>query len=156
VRIVVQRSGPARVVATHDNAGAPIGHEESIDRGLVLLVCAEEGDDEGVLDWGADKCARLRIFEDEQGKMNRSLIDTGGAALVVSQFTLAGDASKGNRPSFVRAARPEVAAPLVERFASRLENEHGLRVARGVFGATMRVELVNDGPVTIVVEKSAG
>ncbi len=156
MRIVVQRSGPARVVATHDASGAPIEHEESIDHGLVLLVCAEDGDDDAVLDWGADKCARLRIFEDDDGKMNRSVIETGGAVMVVSQFTLAGDASKGNRPSFVRAARPETAAPLVERFARRLEREHGLRVARGVFGATMRVELVNDGPVTIIVEKRAG
>jgi len=156
MRIVVQRSGPARVVATHDHSGAPIEHEESIERGLVLLVCAEEGDDESTFDWGADKCARLRVFEDDDGKMNRSLQDVGGSALVVSQFTLAGDASKGNRPSFVRAARPEVAAPLVERFAARLEREHGLRVARGVFGGSMRVELVNDGPVTIIVERSAG
>ena len=155
MRIVVQRSGAARVVATHDNDGAPIAHEEGIERGLVLLVCAEEGDDEATIDWGADKCARLRVFEDDDGKMNRSLLDVGGGALVVSQFTLAGDASKGNRPSFVRAARPEVAGPLVERFAERLEREHGLTVARGVFGATMRVELVNDGPVTIIVERGA-
>ncbi len=153
MRVVVQRSGAARVTATRDRDGAPIEHEESIGGGLVLLVCVEEGDDAPVVDWGADKCARLRIFEDDERKMNRSLVDVGGEALVVSQFTLAGDASKGNRPSFVRAARPEVAEPLVERFAQRLENEHGVRVARGVFGGAMRVELANDGPVTIVVER---
>lgn len=153
MRIVIQRSGPARVVATRDNDGEPIEHAEGIERGLVLLVCVEAGDDDAVLDWGADKCARLRIFADDDGKMNRSVVDVGGGVLVVSQFTLAGDARKGNRPSFVRAAEPVIAEPLVERFARRLENEFGLLVARGVFGASMRVELVNDGPVTIIVEK---
>lgn len=153
MRIVAQRSGPARVTASCDASGAPIAHEESIERGLVLLLCVEDGDDGATIDWGADKCARLRIFEDSDAKMNRSLQDVGGQALVVSQFTLAGDANKGNRPSFVRAARPEVAAPLVERFAARLEREHSLRVARGVFGGAMRVELTNDGPVTIILER---
>jgi len=153
VRVVAQRSGAARVVALGENGA--IEHEASIERGLVLLVCVEAGDDGAVIDWGADKAARLRIFEDDAGKMNRSLVDVGGGALVVSQFTLAGETSRGNRPSFTGAARPEVAEPLVERFASRLESEHGVAAGRGVFGATMRVELVNEGPVTVLIERRA-
>lgn len=151
MRVVAQRSGAARVVALGGDGA--VEREASIGRGLVLLVCVEAGDDGAVIDWGADKAARLRIFEDEAGKMNRSLLDIGGGALVISQFTLAGDTSRGNRPSFTGAARPEVAAPLVERFASRLEAEHGVVVGRGVFGATMRVELVNEGPVTVLIER---
>jgi len=153
VRVVAQRSGAARVVALGEDGS--VAHEASIERGLVLLVCVEAGDDGAVIDWGADKAARLRVFEDEAGKMNRSLIDVGGGALVISQFTLAGETSRGNRPSFTGAARPEVAEPLVERFASRLESEHGVAVGRGVFGATMRVELVNEGPVTVLIERRA-
>jgi len=149
----VQRSGPARV--TSRGLGAP-PRTESIDHGLVLLVCAETGDDGAVFDWAADKVARMRLFEDDAGKMNRSVLDTGGQVMVVSQFTLAGDAGKGNRPSFVGAAPRGTAEPLVERFASRLEHAHGLTVARGVFGASMDVELVNEGPVTIILDRRAG
>lgn len=153
MKLVVQRSGPARVVAVRSRHGDPIAHEESIHRGLVVLACAEVGDEPPVFAWAAGKIARLRIFEDPDGKMNRAVAEIGGAVLVVSQFTLAGDASKGNRPSFIRAAPPDIAEPLVEALARALETEHGLRVARGVFGAEMRLELVNDGPVTILIER---
>ncbi len=152
MRIVLQRVSGASV-AVEAGPGAP--HREAIGLGLVALVGVAPGDTEGVADWAADKTALLRVFPDEQGKMNRSVKEAGGAVLVVSQFTLLGDASRGNRPSFTGAAGPEHALPLVERFAARLEREHGLRVARGVFGATMRVSLVNEGPVTIVLERTA-
>ena len=147
MKAVVQRVSSAEVRAD--------GHSAAIGAGLVVLLCVERGDGEAEIDWGADKVARLRIFQDDDGKMNKSVVDAGGAAIVISQFTLAGETARGNRPSFVTAAPPEVAAPLVERFAQRLEHEHGLRVARGVFGASMEVELVNDGPVTVIVERRA-
>jgi D-tyrosyl-tRNA(Tyr) deacylase len=122
----------------------------SIGAGLCVLLGVAEGDDEAAAVRLAAKVARLRIFENE-GKFDRSLLDTGGEALVVSQFTLLADTAKGNRPSFSAAARPEVAEPLYERFAQALR-ELGLNVETGVFGARMSVELVNDGPVTIVLE----
>ena len=109
-----------------------------------------EGDSAEDADRLAGKVARLRVFADDDGRFNLSLLDTGGAALVVSQFTLLADASKGNRPGFSDAARPEVARPLVERFCAALSG-HGIPVATGVFGARMSVALVNDGPVTIIL-----
>lgn len=153
MKAVLQRVSSATVRATEANDGSPLDHAESIGRGLVVLLCVVQGDDEQTIDWAADKTARLRIFGDDEGKMNRSVVDVGGGVLVVSQFTLAGETAKGNRPSFTTAAPPEIAAPLVERFAKRLETEHGLPVARGVFGASMQVELVNDGPVTVILER---
>jgi D-tyrosyl-tRNA(Tyr) deacylase len=123
----------------------------SIGPGLCVLVGVGEGDDEAAAVRLADKIARLRIFENEEGKFDRSLVDTGGEALVVSQFTLLAETAKGNRPSFSGAARPEVAEPLYERVVQALR-ELGLNVETGVFGARMSVELVNDGPVTIVLE----
>jgi D-aminoacyl-tRNA deacylase len=123
----------------------------SIGPGLCVLVGVAEGDDAATAVRLADKIARLRIFENEEGKFDRSLLDTGGAALVVSQFTLLADTAKGNRPSFSGAARPEVAEPLYERVAQALR-DLGIQVATGAFGARMAVELVNDGPVTIVLE----
>ena len=115
-----------------------------------MLVGVADGDDEAAAVRLAEKVARLRIFEDEQGRFDRSLLDTGGEALVVSQFTLLAETAKGNRPSFSGAARPEVAEPLYERVVLVLR-ELGVSVATGVFGARMSVELVNDGPVTIVL-----
>lgn len=147
MKAVVQRVSRAEVRAD--------GHSAAIGAGLVVLLCVERGDSEAEIDWGADKVARLRIFTDGQGKMNLSVADVGGGAMVISQFTLAGETARGNRPSFVTAAPPEVAAPMVERFAQRMVQEYGLRVARGVFGASMEVELVNDGPVTVIVERKA-
>ena len=123
----------------------------SIGPGLCVLVGVAEGDDAAAAVRLADKIARLRIFENEDGKFDRSLLDTGGAALVVSQFTLLADTAKGNRPSFSGAARPEVAEPLYERVVEALR-DLGIQVATGAFGARMAVELVNDGPVTIVLE----
>jgi D-tyrosyl-tRNA(Tyr) deacylase len=117
---------------------------------VVLLGIADD-DDEARTVRLAEKVARLRIFQNDEGRFDRSLLDTGGAALVVSQFTLIADTAKGNRPSFSQAARPETAAPLYERFCAELRRL-GVPVETGVFGARMAVELVNDGPVTIVLD----
>lgn len=125
----------------------------SVGRGLLVLLGVVEGDTEREGDWLADKLARLRIFPDDDGRMNRSLQDVGGGALVVSQFTLAGDARKGTRPSYSQAAAPDVAEPLYEAFAAALAERLDGPVETGVFGATMAVELVNDGPVTLWVER---
>ena len=119
--------------------------------GLVILLGIEVGDDAGRAEKLARKVAGLRIFEDADGRLDRSLVDVRGGALVVSQFTLLADTRKGTRPSFTDAARPEVAEPLYERFCVALESE-GVEVVRGVFGARMEVSLVNDGPVTIVLD----
>jgi D-tyrosyl-tRNA(Tyr) deacylase len=123
----------------------------SIGPGLCVLLGIAEGDDEQAIVRLAEKVARLRVFENDAGKFDRSLLDAGGAALVVSQFTLIADTAKGNRPSFSGAAPPEVAEPLYERFAAALRGL-GIEVETGVFGARMTVDLVNDGPVTIVLE----
>jgi len=120
--------------------------------GYLLLVGFTEEDGEEALAWMAEKVAGLRLFADADGKMNLDLADVGGAVLVVSQFTLYGDARKGRRPSFVAAARPATAIPLYERFVARLR-DGGLTVATGEFGAMMEVELVNDGPVTLWLER---
>jgi D-aminoacyl-tRNA deacylase len=140
VRVVVQRVSRARVTP-----GGAIG------RGLCVLVGVARGDDAAGADRLAAKIARLRVFPDEEGKFDRSLLEVGGAALVVSQFTLLADSARGNRPSFTDAARPEEAEPLVERFCAELR-KLGVPVETGVFGARMEVELVNDGPVTIVLD----
>ena len=122
-----------------------------IAAGLVVLLGVGEGDADADAERLAGKIARLRIFEDDDGRFNRSVVDAAGAVLVVSQFTLLADTAKGNRPSFSSAARPEVAEPLYERFCEALRAE-GVAVATGIFGARMEVELVNDGPVTLVLE----
>ena len=127
----------------------------SIDHGLVVLVGVTHADTNSDVRAIANKVAGLRIFTDDDAKMNRSVVDSGGAVLVVSQFTLYGDARKGRRPSFVEAARPDVAAPLVEQLAAAI-SAHGVPVATGVFGAHMDVELVNDGPVTVLLETRDG
>ena len=125
----------------------------SIGRGLLVLVGVGQGDSEKQAHWLADKIAGLRIFEDDAGKMNLSVEEVGGSALVVSQFTLYGDCRKGRRPSFTGAAPPEEADRLYQVFVERLK-ERGLPVATGVFQAMMQVHLVNDGPVTVVVERA--
>jgi D-tyrosyl-tRNA(Tyr) deacylase len=142
VRAVVQRVQRARV-----SPGGAVG------AGLCVLLGVAEGDDEAAADRLAAKIARLRIFEDDAGRFDRSLLDTGGAALVVSQFTLIADTAKGNRPSFAAAAPPETAEPLYARFCAELR-ALGVPVETGVFGARMEVELVNDGPVTIWIDGS--
>jgi D-tyrosyl-tRNA(Tyr) deacylase len=119
--------------------------------GLLVLVGATHGDDDEAVQWLARKVREIRIFADAQGKMNLDVLEAGGAVLVVPQFTLYGDARRGRRPDFMSAARPELAAPLVESFAQALETL-GLTVARGVFGAHMEVALLNDGPVTLMIE----
>jgi D-tyrosyl-tRNA(Tyr) deacylase len=120
--------------------------------GLVILVGVGSGDSEAESEWLAEKCAHLRIFEDHEGKTNLSLLDVGGEALVVSQFTLYADTHKGRRPSFVKAALPQIAEPLVDAFAVGLQR-FGIPVQMGVFGAHMLVEIENDGPVTILLER---
>ena len=143
MRAVCQRVSEARVSV----GGSVVGE---IGPGLVVLLGVAAGDTGDDAEGLAGKIARLRIFEDETGKFDRSLVDVGGAALVISQFTLIADTGKGNRPSFSRAARPEEAEPLYDRFCEALATA-GVPVERGVFGARMAVELVNDGPVTIVL-----
>jgi D-tyrosyl-tRNA(Tyr) deacylase len=145
MRVVVQRVSRASVSVE----GAVIG---AIGRGVVVLVGVTHGDKEEHADWLARKIAGLRIFEDSAGKMNAGLLDVDGAALVISQFTLYADARKGRRPGFTDAAPPEVAEPLVSHFAQALR-DHGVPVETGAFGAHMLVELHNDGPVTIVLER---
>jgi D-tyrosyl-tRNA(Tyr) deacylase len=139
LRAVVQRVSRARVT--------PGG---AIEAGLVVLLGVADEDEPADAERLAGKVARLRIFEGETGKFDRSLLEEGGAVLAISQFTLIADTRKGNRPSFSHAARPEAAEPLYERFCTALR-ELGVEVATGVFGARMQVELVNDGPVTIVL-----
>jgi D-tyrosyl-tRNA(Tyr) deacylase len=128
-------------------------HRAEIGLGLCVLLGVEQGDTEAEASWMAGKLARLRIFRDDQDRMNRSVQDVDGGVLLVSQFTLAGDCSKGNRPSFVGAAEPELGEALYRRVGELLRTEHGLPVGTGVFGAMMQVELVNDGPVTIIVRR---
>ncbi len=144
MRIVVQRVSRAEVRV----AGQVVGR---IGRGLVLLVAVEKGDRESDLDWFSDKVLQMRIFEDSAGKMNRSALDTGAGLLVVSQFTLAADLSRGRRPGFELAATPEQAEPLYEAFVERLRRS-SLTVATGRFREFMEVDLVNDGPVTFVLD----
>ena len=145
MRVLLQRVARAEVRVDGRVTGR-------IDRGYLLLVGITHDDDDGRLTWMADKVAGLRLFADADDKMNLALGDVGGAVLVVSQFTLYGDAAKGRRPSFIDAARPEVAIPLYERFIALLR-AHTLTVATGEFGAMMQVELINDGPVTLWLER---
>jgi len=145
MRVLVQRVSRAEVRVDARVAG-------SVGRGLLLLVGFTHADGDAQLAWMADKVIGLRIFADAEGKMNLSVADVAGAVLVVSQFTLYGDAGKGRRPSFVDAASPEVAIPLYERIVTMIR-DRGVPTQTGVFGAMMDVELVNDGPVTIWFER---
>jgi D-tyrosyl-tRNA(Tyr) deacylase len=148
MRLVIQRSLEASVRID----GQVVGR---IDRGLVLLVGVEEADTAEDADWLAAKTAAMRLFADAEGKMNLNVTEAGGRVLAISQFTLFASTKKGNRPGFTRAARPEKAVPLYEHLLARLEIELGAPVERGVFGADMQVALVNDGPVTIVIDSRA-
>ena len=147
MKAVVQRVSRGSVAVDGEVVGR-------IGQGLVVLVAVREGDTEAEAAWLAKKIPHLRIFEDEAGHFNRSLIDVGGELLVVSQFTLYGDARKGRRPSFSHAADPAIAEPLIERFVEMLSAE-GVHVETGVFRAMMQVEIHNDGPVTLIVEREA-
>lgn len=145
MRIVVQRVSSASVTVD----GKVVGQ---IGIGLVVLLGIGKNDKLADMEWGAKKVAELRIFQDEQDRMNRSLQEIGGQALVISQFTLYGDSQKGRRPSFINAALPEIAEPLYKQFAERLRAQ-GIPTHTGVFAARMTVALVNEGPVTILLER---
>ena len=149
MRVLLQRVSRAEVRVRDAGAIRTTGR---IGRGFLLLVGFTHNDDEPRVEWMADKVVGLRLFADAEDKMNLALADVGGELLVVSQFTLYGDAAKGRRPSFIDAARPETAIPLYERFVAMLR-ARGVTVATGEFGAMMDVELVNDGPVTLWVER---
>lgn len=144
MRVVLQRVSEASVTVDETVIG-------TINAGLLLLVGITDGDSDAEIAWMARKVVNLRVFSDDDGKMNRSLLDVGGACLIVSQFTLYGDCRKGNRPSYIKAARPEVAIPLYEAFIDAVRG-HGVPVETGEFGAMMDVTLVNDGPVTLLLE----
>lgn len=146
MRVVLQRVSKASVTIGGRVTGA-------IERGFCLLVGFTHGDGEAAVDWMADKVAGLRLFPDPAGKMNLGIDEVGGGVLVISQFTLYGDTARGRRPSFIGAARPEVAIPLYQRFVAALRGR-GLEVATGEFGADMLVEIHNDGPVTLILDRT--
>ncbi len=151
MKLVIQRVSEARV----DIAGSTVG---SISHGLCVFVGITHADTHAQCEWMAEKLLALRVFADDEGKMNRSLRDTGGGILLVSQFTLYGDLSKGTRPSYIDAARPEHAEPVFQSFVDMVRSraitcEPPIHVATGVFGAMMEVRLINDGPVTIILER---
>src|SRR5262245_11587446 len=145
MRAVIQRVAQASVVI-RENLKA------SIQRGLLVLLAVEDADTDDDIEWLSGKIVRVRIFDDEQGVMNRSVQEVGGDILLVSQFTLFGSTKKGNRPSYTRSARPETAIPLYEKFIARLTQDFGRPIQTGEFGAHMIVSLVNDGPVTLIVD----
>lgn len=144
MKVVVQRVKKASVSVD----GQVVGQ---IGKGLMLLIGVAQEDTEADVEFVADKCVNLRIFEDEQGKMNRSLLEVGGEILAISQFTLLGDTRKGRRPSFIQAADPQKGNEFYQKFIERLRS-HGVKVETGIFGAMMDVELLNYGPVTLIVE----
>jgi len=146
MRIVIQRVERASVKINETISGA-------IEHGLLLLAGIHETDTKKEIDWCCRKISRLRIFEDEDGKMNLSVQDIGGGLLVVSQFTLYGNSEKGNRPSFIEAAKPDKAEPLYDYMVEKLKKESGVKVESGEFGAMMDVELINSGPVTLILER---
>jgi D-tyrosyl-tRNA(Tyr) deacylase len=148
MRAVIQRVSSASVTI----AGQV---KSSIQHGLLALIAVEEGDGDDDIEWLTGKLVRLRLFNDDQGVMNRSVQESGGEILVISQFTLLASTRKGNRPSYSRAARPEIAVPLYEAFLNKLAADFGKPVAAGEFGADMKVALVNDGPVTLVIDTRA-
>jgi D-aminoacyl-tRNA deacylase len=146
MRALIQRVKRARVTVDGETTGA-------IDKGMLVLLGAGEGDDGSALDYVLDKTIHLRIFADDAGKMNLSLLDTGGAMLVVSQFTLYGDTRRGRRPSFTKAMAPAQAEAMYEQFVARAR-AHGIHVETGRFAAMMDVELINDGPVTLMIDSA--
>ena len=146
MRLVIQRVA---------NAGVDVpaeGYEAKIGKGLLVLAAFIDEDTEEDLDWCARKLAAMRIFDDADGVMNLSVKDVEGEIMVVSQFTLYASTVKGNRPSYIKAAKPDVAIPLYEKFLLKVEEQAGIKPAKGIFGADMKVSLLNDGPVTIIVD----
>ena len=148
MRAVIQRVAAAHVTVAGRVTGA-------IQKGLLVLLAVEEADSAEDIEWLSGKLVRLRIFNDDAGLMNRSVQDIGGDILLVSQFTLFASTKKGNRPSYIRAAPPEIAVPLYERLLARLTQDLGKPIATGEFGAHMDVNLVNDGPVTIIIDSKS-
>ncbi len=146
MRVVVQRVSEAKVTVDGDITG-------SINNGLLLLVGVHQNDTDKQLKWMCEKVLKLRVFPDEEGKMNKSVSDIKGGILVVSQFTLYGDAKKGTRPSYIEAARPEKAEPMYEQMIDYFKKHTDLNIQGGRFGAMMDVQLINDGPVTLILEK---
>ena len=126
-----------------------------IGKGLLVLACWEDGDTHDDLEWMSGKISRLRIFDDENGVMNLSVMEADGEILLVSQFTLYASTKKGNRPSYIRAAKPDISIPLYEKFTQLLEKETSKEVKTGIFGADMKVSLINDGPVTIIIDSKS-
>ena len=145
MKVVLQRVTSASVIVEDKIVG-------EIQKGIVVLVGIEDADSQEDIDWLVGKITQLRIFGDENGVMNLSVEEVNGDVLVVSQFTLHAATKKGNRPSYIKAARPEVAIPMYEKFVSSLEIKLGKKVATGIFGADMKVALLNDGPVTIIID----
>lgn len=145
MRAVIQRVSEASCRVDNEVTGA-------IGQGLLVLLGVEESDNEAELEWLAQKIVNMRIFSDEEGKMNRSVVDVDGSILLISQFTLFAATKKGNRPGFTRAARPEIAIPLYEKMKAALERLSGKPTAAGIFGADMKISLLNDGPVTIIMD----
>jgi D-tyrosyl-tRNA(Tyr) deacylase len=145
MRVVIQRVSRANVKVDGNITG-------EIDGGLLVLLGIEDADTEEDIQWLSNKVINLRIFSDEDGVMNRSVADVGGDILLVSQFTLHASTKKGNRPSYIRASKPDFAIPMYERMIAQLEKDLGKKIQTGIFGADMKVELLNDGPVTIVID----
>ena len=145
MRVLIQRVSNASVIADGIPAGA-------IDSGMLILVGFEESDGDTDIEYASKKIVNLRIFDDEDGVMNRSIIDVGGDILVISQFTLHAQTKKGNRPSYIKAAKPDIAIPLYEKLIKSLNTALGKDIQSGVFGADMKVSLINDGPVTIWID----
>lgn len=145
MRAVIQRVSKASVKVNDNITG-------QIEKGLLVLLGIEDADSKEDIEWLSSKICNLRIFDDEQGVMNVSVKDVGGSILLVSQFTLHASTKKGNRPSYIRASKPEIAIPMYEQMLQQLEIDLGKKIEAGVFGADMKVELLNDGPVTIVID----
>ncbi len=145
MRVVLQRVTEASVTVDANITGA-------IQNGLLVLMGVEDADTDEDISWLSNKIINLRIFDDEQGVMNKSLIDINGDILLVSQFTLHAATKKGNRPSYIKASKPEFAVPMYEKFIAQLEKELGKKIQTGIFGADMKVRLLNDGPVTIIID----
>lgn len=145
MRVVIQRVSHASVTID--------GHcKSAIGKGMLILIGIEEADATEDIDWLCKKIVNLRIFDDENGVMNKSVLETGGEILVISQFTLHASTKKGNRPSYIKAAKPDISIPLYEQFCRELSSSLGKEIGTGEFGADMKVELLNDGPVTICID----
>lgn len=145
MRVVIQRVCEANVRVETESVA-------QIDRGMLILVAVEDADTEADVEWLSSKIVNLRIFDDENGVMNKSILEVGGDILIVSQFTLFASTKKGNRPSYLKASQPDFSLPMYEKFMQVMENKLGKKILHGRFGSLMRVSLVNDGPTTIIID----